>query len=469
MKGLCAPLHRLKTPPQPGSQWPATIASPASGIVEDPDPPRASGSPPTPPATAGWTKLENRNSETSGTEEALAFRLAALARDQHPGRVLTLGWVPSSVVQPPGRLATTYQPAAETCRRGAQLEGSQTTSNRKAVRRPTGRQLARIALALLALLSIGAADSPADRKLLAEINSIRRAFPGDMAVYMKNLATGEEIALDADRVYETYSVIKIPVMVEVLRRVERGDFSLTDRIELKSADRRRGSGLLARLDFGLRPTVKDLLTLMIVISDNTATDLLADKVGRDNVTRTMHELGLKRTSIEFSVLDDYRAWFAYMDPAQRLSTPEEVFDFSLRKFAREQIDEASRKLNDDPRIYFGHSTAREIGWLFERMVQGKLVSSQSSALMLEILKQQQVDDRFPRYLPDVTMAHKTGDGQPFIANDAGVMWIKDQPIVLVVFTAHHRGTTGTLHDAIARVAAYTARRYGGDVSPDFRP
>jgi beta-lactamase class A len=344
-----------------------------------------------------------------------------------------------------------------------------TTSSGETIQNRGGRAAFQLFFASLACLAAVFAASPAEQNLKNEINSVRQKFPGEMAVYMKNLASGEELALDADRVGETYSVIKIPVMVEVLRRVERGDFSLSDRIEFKSSDRRLGSGLLSKLDPGLQPTLKDLLTLMIIVSDNSATDVLAGKVGRANVTRTMHELGLKNTSIKFSVLDDYREWFAYMDPTLHPKTAEEIFNFPVHKYSEAQVDAASRMLDDDPHIYFGHSTPREIGWLLEKMVKGTLVSKSASALMLEILKKQQVNDRFPRYLRNVTIAHKTGDDQPYLANDAGVLWVKDQPIVLVVFTAHHRGSTSALHDAIARVAAYTARHYGGDLTPDFTP
>ena len=89
--------------------------------------------------------------------------------------------------------------------------------------------------------------------------------------------------------------------------------------------------------------------------------------------------------------------------------------------------------------------------------------------MLDTLKKQRINDRFPRYLRNVPVAHKTGDDQPVIANDAGVLWVKDTPIVLVVFTAHHRGATAALHEAIARVAAYTVLHFGGEVTSDFRP
>jgi beta-lactamase class A len=100
------------------------------------------------------------------------------------------------------------------------------------------------------------------------------------------------------------------------------------------------------------------------------------------------------------------------------------------------------------------------------MAKGTLVSKEASDLMISILKRQQVNDRFPRYLGDgVAIAHKTGDGQPWVGNDAGILWVKDQPIVLVAFTGHYRGTTAELHDALARVAAAVVHDAGGAVDP----
>ena len=314
-----------------------------------------------------------------------------------------------------------------------------------------------------------ARDAGATKELTAQIEGIRKSFPGEMSVYMKNLANGDELALDGDRVMETYSVIKIPILVEVLRRVEHGDFSLSDRMTMHAEDKRLGSGILATFDAGLQPTVKDVATFMIIVSDNTATDMLADRVGRANVTQTMRTLGLTHTSIEYSVLDDYRRWYELIDPAAPLATAEQVYRFPVDKYPKERVDEASWKLNDDPKIYFGHSTVREIGWLLEQMVKGTLVSKDASAMMLEILKKQRVNDRFPKYVRGVKIAHKTGDDQPRVANDAGVIWVKDGPIVLVVFTGHHRGTTAALHEAVGRVAAYVVREYGGETTAEFKP
>ena len=306
-------------------------------------------------------------------------------------------------------------------------------------------------------------------QLRDELQAIRRPFPGDMSVYMKNLSTGDEIALDADAVYETFSVIKVAVAAEVLRDAEAGKFSLDDRIAITPADRRLPSGVLYSLDPGLQPTVRDLLTLMIIISDNEATDILASKTGRANVTAYMHSLGLKNTSIKFSDLDWDRTWLGTLDPSYKNAGGDQTINFPFAKYSESQVSAAFGHTIYDAGIYFGHSTTREIGRLLEWAAQGKLVSEKASSLLLDMMEKQQVNDRFPRYIEDVRIAHKTGDGQPFIANDAGVLWVRDQPIVLVVFTGHHRGPTSSLHDSIARTAALVVRHYGGKVTPDFKP
>jgi N-acetylated-alpha-linked acidic dipeptidase len=303
--------------------------------------------------------------------------------------------------------------------------------------------------------------------LQAEIEQIRSPFPGDMSVYMKNLSNGDEVALDSDKLYETFSVIKLAIASELMHQVEAGKFSLSDRLPLRAADERLPSGVLYALDPGLTPTIKDLLTLMIIISDNEATDLLADKVGRDNVTAYMHSLGLNNTSIQFSDLDFDRKTEGILDPSYQQASGDRTVNFPFSRYSGQQAEQAFGQVLDDPSIYFGHSTTRDIGRLLEMMVQGKVVSRNASNLILSTMEKQQVNDRFPRYLENVRLAHKTGDGQPFIANDAGVMWINGEPIVLVVFTGHHRGPTAPLHDSIARVAAHVAKYYGGQVTAEF--
>jgi beta-lactamase class A len=331
-----------------------------------------------------------------------------------------------------------------------------------------------LGLSLAAMAAAGqsqerATDSESLGQLRNELQGIRQRFPGDMSIYMKNLSSGDEIDLDADTVYETFSVIKLAIAAEVLREAEAGKFSLSDRVAITASDRRLPSGVLYSLEPGLQPTVHDLLTLMIIISDNEATDILATKVGRANVTAYMHNLGLKNTSIRFSDLDWDRTWLGTLDPSYKNARGDQTINFPFGKYSDAQVNAAFSHTIYDAGIYFGHSTTREIGRLLEWAADGKLVSAKASHLLLDILEKQQVNDRFPRYLKDVRIAHKTGDGQPFIANDAGVLWVRNQPIVLVVFTGHHRGQTAPMHDSIAQVAALVVRHYGGRLTPDFKP
>jgi N-acetylated-alpha-linked acidic dipeptidase len=319
-----------------------------------------------------------------------------------------------------------------------------------------------------ALLDAAAGElpAPATPPLEARLRAIREGVDGRMGIYAENVASGERVAIDADAAYETFSVIKVPIMAAVLERVRQGKLSLDTRVTLRLDQRRIPSGVLYAMDPGLRPTVRDLLTLMTIISDNQATDALADLVGREAVTGFMRSLGLPETRIRFSDLEWDRLWLGQLDPAYAKASGERTIDFPFARYPSARVREAFRRVIEESGLFFGRSTPRELGRLFGLMARGELVSKQASELMIGILKRQQVEDRFPRYLGDgVELAHKTGDGQPWVANDAGILWVKGQPVVLVVLTGHHRGSTAELHDAVARVAAEVVHHFGGEVDP----
>ena len=302
--------------------------------------------------------------------------------------------------------------------------------------------------------------------LESRVRTIRDRVDGRMAVYVEHLGTGERVAIDADTEYETFSVIKVPIMATVLEQVRQGTLKLDQRVPMRADQRRIPSGVLYALDPGLQPTVRDLLTLMTIISDNQATDALADLVGRENVTKHMAALGLAHTRIRFSDLDWDRQWLSFLDPSWKDAGGDKSVTFPFEKYPAAQVSEAFRRVIEETGLYFGRSTAREIGQLFAKMARGELVSKEASALMIDILKKQQVNDRLPRYLGDgIEIAHKTGDGQPWVANDAGIIWVKGQPIVIVVLAGHHRGSANELRTAEGRIAAVVAKHYGGDVDP----
>jgi beta-lactamase class A len=321
-----------------------------------------------------------------------------------------------------------------------------------------------------ALAESVAADLPSPAaeptSLEMRLRQVRDTVDGRMAIYVENVATGERVAIDADSSYETFSVIKVPLMATVLEAARQERFSLDDRITLSAEHRRIPSGVLYALDPGLTPTVRDLITLMIVISDNEATDVLGDLVGREEVTSFMRRLGLPNTLLRFSDLEWDRLWLSRLDLSYRDAGGDRTTRFPFAKYDSAAVSEAFRAVIEDTGLFFGRSTARETGTLFSLMARGELVSREASELMVSILKRQQVDDRFPRYLgSDVEVAHKTGDGQPWVANDAGILFVKGTPIVLVVFAGHHRGTTEELHDAEGRIAAIVADHFRAAAEP----
>ena len=271
---------------------------------------------------------------------------------------------------------------------------------------------------------------PPLRRLQSAIERIIRSINATWGIYVKSLETGDEIAIDADRQMDTMSVIKIPLMVEVFEQIKAGKFHLTDKYTLAKDDIRPGTGVLRRLDPGAVITVKDLVALMNVVSDNTATDVLYRMVGGpEAVNKRMAGLGLVLTRAPAPARD----WFEALGAAP-----------SAEQFHREG------------RHPFGLSTARETGRLLEMMERGTLVDEASSRLMLEIMRGQVYRTRIPRFVTGYQIPHKTGDFLPYIGNDVGVLEAQGRTIVISIFTANHFGSGEQLEEAIGRVAEQVA-------------
>src|SRR5262245_48943082 len=166
------------------------------------------------------------------------------------------------------------------------------------------KQLRRAATLVLLLLVCTLAAPRAQQQqqqtplqhLRASIERVTRSIHADWGIYVRSLETSEEIALGADQQMETMSTIKIPLMVEAFEQIKAGKFRLTDKYTFVQADSQPGTGTIQRLDPGAVMTVKDLITMMIIVSDNTATEVLYRKVGGpDAVNTRMDALGLART------------------------------------------------------------------------------------------------------------------------------------------------------------------------------
>ena len=125
----------------------------------------------------------------------------------------------------------------------------------------------------------------------------------EFGVAVQHIESGEETLINADAVFPTASVFKIPVLIELYKQVGEEKLGLDDLIRVTGYSKISGSGVLKELHSGLEVTIHDLATLMIIVSDNTATDLLLDLVGMDNVNQTLREIGLTQTKVAMSTRD----------------------------------------------------------------------------------------------------------------------------------------------------------------------
>jgi beta-lactamase class A len=271
-------------------------------------------------------------------------------------------------------------------------------------------------------------------RLQANIERITRSVNAKWGIYIRCVETGDEIAINADETMDTMSVIKIPLMVEVFRQIEAGKFALADRVTMKESDKRPGTGVMRSLDANAGLTIKDLITLMIIVSDNTATDMLFEKVGgTEPVNKLMQSYGLNTI---------------------KATGPTDVW------FKAIAAEPDRWKFHTEGKTPFGLSSPREMGRLLERIQKGEAVSKNASEQMIQIMRGQVYSSRLPKYVTGFRLPHKTGDFLPYIGNDVGILESENRHVVISVFTARHNGIGPNMEDAIARIGEQVANFYG---------
>lgn len=224
----------------------------------------------------------------------------------------------------------------------------------------------------------------------AKIEAMMRAVDGTATMYYKNLATGEEWQYRSDEAVNAASVIKIPVMIEAFAQMKAGALNAQERFVLRDADRLPSCGALKTMHEGMELTTLDLVKLMIILSDNTATNMLAKRIGMENVNARLESLGLEKTRMRRLLFD--RAASA--------------------KGLKNTI------------------TAREIGGLLERMYRGEIVDASSCEAMIEILKDQRLNGKMPFFLhaQGIACAHKTGEDST-VTHDCGIVYAGEPFVV----------------------------------------
>jgi beta-lactamase class A len=245
----------------------------------------------------------------------------------------------------------------------------------------------------------------------------------EFGVCIRHVESDAEISINPDALYPMASVFKIPVLLETLAQVDEGRTTLQKRIELRQEDKVLPSGILVELDPGLRPTLHDLLTLMIIISDNTATDLVLAEIGLPAVEQRMRGWGFDSISVKMGVQDIFDHTFPRVDVALTPADRARAVGEGERNW-----DAVTGRRTLENNV----ASPREMGRLLVRLQSGDLLSAASTRAALDILLRQQLNQRLPRFLPpQVPFAHKTGTLLQS-RNDAGVITLPDGTHLVVV-------------------------------------
>jgi beta-lactamase class A len=281
-------------------------------------------------------------------------------------------------------------------------------------------------------------------------------FPGRAGIWVRHLKTGETAGVRDGEIFNSASVIKIPVMVLAFQLADRGELKLDERITIRKEDTRGGSGIFRYHDEGLQPTFRDVLMQMIITSDNTATDLAIAKVGgvaRVNawLKQAGYADGQKLTQTTGELFAKYNALKPADDPPSR---PEAAAARSRRSSSAAERAEADRnaKTNADRSYWLGEITPRSVGLMLEAIEKKTIASEAACTDMLRMLRAQQAGQRRLNHYLSVPVAHKTGDFPPVLANDVGIIYARSGPIVVSYLGNAITGNYGEAEDRIGRFA-----------------
>lgn len=241
-------------------------------------------------------------------------------------------------------------------------------------------------------------------------SAVRDAIKGldaEVSLYAKNLDTGAAYGLAENTPVRTASTIKLPIMAAVFDLAARRRVRWDETLLLRDEDKVSGSGVLHEFSAGLRLPLRDLVHVMIVVSDNTATNLVLDRVTADAVNVYMDTLGLPHTRSMRKVRGD----------GNQLKAPSGWSKAGLQE--------------ENKRFGIGSSTPLEMVTLLERLEKGSIVSPAASREMLDILKRQQYRDGIARHMGDTPVASKSGSLDA-LRSDVGIVYTPKGRVALAI-------------------------------------
>lgn len=266
--------------------------------------------------------------------------------------------------------------------------------------------------------------------LQQDLDAMAKSFHGHIALYAKNLKTGQTAAVDPDEEAATASVIKLPIMLEAMYQVKAGKHHLDDPIVLKDSDKVQGSGVLQFLHGGLRLTLEDTMSLMMMLSDNTGANLMMEAVGIPNVNARTTAMGLKHT-------------YLYKEIYKKAVGPQPP---------------------DQKKFGLGKTTPREMAAVMESVARCDLGDQALCDKMIFIMKNQQYRNMIARDLETVdttetpsTIAAKLGQLDD-MRNEVALVETPGARIVISAFTWDNRDQRWTPDNEAEVLIGRMARR-----------
>ncbi len=272
--------------------------------------------------------------------------------------------------------------------------------------------------------------------LLTKIEGLSGQIDGKFAVCVLDIETQREIGILLDEPLPMASVCKLPILVAAYREFDAGKFDLEERVEFDIESQCLGSGLFNYFRPGLMPTLYDCLLMMIVVSDNAATDIVASRLTTSGITQHMRTLGHQYIRIDRLIRDLIGDILIETDPrfsGVRLSNWDSLMEDHRDLKAIDNDLALGRESVNRAASVMDTSSVREISRLCSQIALGKAASPESCEQMLKIMDRQLLNGRLPRNLPSNTrFPHKTGTlGSGAVVNDAGLLYDKDKPLAAI--------------------------------------
>jgi beta-lactamase class A len=294
-------------------------------------------------------------------------------------------------------------------------------------------------------------------RLKKQIEGVISGTEGQVGVAAKHLESGQELDLNGDMYFPMASVFKVPILVEVLAQIKEGKFTLNDEISIQKSDQHLGSGMLSDLEApGIKLSLRNLITLMMIISDNSATDILLTKVGAENVNQRLRGYGLEKITVnrtcQHLIMD-----FVGLDYEKYKGISLDEFSEAYRA-ERDKDPEAFEKASEKfSQILEDQSTPQAMNRLLEMIYKKEILDEESCDFILSLMLECQTGQgRIKGNLPARTkIAHKTGTIGGTV-NDSGIIYLPDNlgHVALTIFTKDMTLKSKDVEEIIAQISKF---------------